>query len=1297
MKNALGLVVMLTLCLGLIHAAEQDRTVIAAGRGHPWINLLDGRELSSGLELRARVGEAIPTALASADLDRDGLHDLVIAYAAGEEGWLTIKRANLDARDPSGPGARRRKAEGTFIGYPFLPGSRFRELPVAVDLIGSGDFDKDGREDIVVARLGSTEAYWLPGVGDGELGPPRRIPFRGAITALVAGDIDRGDGRDDIVVGTVSDERSELLLMRQKDDKSFEEFVLLTGESEFDSLAMGRLDRGESIDLATAAGDRATILLGDDSGRFESGTAFHETFATKVRSLAIGDFEDGSSYGPGLAVLRSDGGLQVLRVVDGPEGNGIRPFLLDRAPSGSGQYQELTALNLSNQPGDDLLLRNPADRRLLVRVGGLPRGEWIELESTAAPLATLPMHLNADPFADIVVMMEDSQAPSLLITAASQIHAVDSTDDDSDATVADGICATISESCTLRAAIEQANAAGGTDAISFDIPGSGPHTIQPLSPLPAITDTLLLDATTEPDYAGMPVVELDGSLAGESDGLQIHAGSSSVRGLAVNRFAWSGVVVFGSEAIDNRIQASYIGTDVTGATAQGNLGNGVYIDGGARGTIVGTDGDGVADSDEGNLISDNGGNGVAILSAETEDNVIAGNLIGTDVGGTEALGNAEFGVALFASTHGNIVGTDGDGLSDVEERNLLSGNGVRGVLIAMDAEQNVVAGNYIGTDISGAAALPNAGGGVEVANGARFNLIGTDADGLADDLERNVISGNSQSGIVMFGEPIVEGNTIAGNYIGIDAGGNTALGNEYDGISASDVLNTQVGGSVPEARNVISGNGGSGISIGGDVATATSIQGNYIGTDSTGSLSLGNGYSGITIGDTAAHVVGTDGDGINDDAEGNVTSGNGYAGILVFGAGSTNNVIAGNYIGTDITGVSALPNLSPGIELSNGPSFNRIGTDNDGQSDILERNVISGNGSFGISLFGTPSTDDNLIAGNYIGVQADGASPLGNTLHGILINTAANRNIIGGLGVSPGGCDGPCNIIAYNGTGASIDGVRIVDGTENAVVGNVIHNNVGGTGIDIATAGTTPNDHGDADGGSNNSQNFPMLSLATTAGDTTTIDGILDSLSNTVFHLEFFANSACDGSGYGQGEILIGIDTVTTDVDGMAVFSIPVSPAVPAGYKVSATATRLAPGDIPTDTSEFSPCLGLGPAVAAGRVPDSDSVPGTRMGMVKDGEVNIIFTWDPSCVATDVDYAIYTGTLGDSTSHYPRICSTGGLTTISLRLNETYNYNYFFVVPLSENREGSYGMDSDYVQRPAGAAVCHEQLIEECP
>src|SRR3989304_8216582 len=140
----------------------------------------------------------------------------------------------------------------------------------------------------------------------------------------------------------------------------------------------------------------------------------------------------------------------------------------------------------------------------------------------------------------------------------------------------DGVCD--ETECTLREASGAANALPGADAIAFDIPGAGPHTIQPSSSLPTVTDPVVIDGSTQPGFAGTPIVELDGSGGGGGDGLSITAGNSVVRGLAINRF---GVTQFnaGIELLSgggNVVEGNYLGTDVTGAIDFGN-GTGVSL------------------------------------------------------------------------------------------------------------------------------------------------------------------------------------------------------------------------------------------------------------------------------------------------------------------------------------------------------------------------------------------------------------------------------------------------------------------------------------------------------------------------------------------------------------------------------------------------------------------------------------------------------------------------------------------------------------------------------------------------
>ncbi len=219
---------------------------------------------------------------------------------------------------------------------------------------------------------------------------------------------------------------------------------------------------------------------------------------------------------------------------------------------------------------------------------------------------------------------------------------VDSTADAADFSTADGVCDTDDSvgdgPCTLRAAIEQANFDAGPDTIEFSIAGAGPHTISPGSALPTITDPVIIDGTSEPDFVSTPIVELDGTSAGVAvSGLSITAGSSTVRGLVINRFDGAGIEMsaFGG----NVIEGNYVGTDTAGTSALGND-EGVVIELGDFNTIGGTA------AGAGNVISGNDANGIRIFAANASQNEVLGNLIGTQADGASALGNGSHGVFL---------------------------------------------------------------------------------------------------------------------------------------------------------------------------------------------------------------------------------------------------------------------------------------------------------------------------------------------------------------------------------------------------------------------------------------------------------------------------------------------------------------------------------------------------------------------------------------------------------------------------------------------------------------------------
>ena len=233
------------------------------------------------------------------------------------------------------------------------------------------------------------------------------------------------------------------------------------------------------------------------------------------------------------------------------------------------------------------------------------------------------------------------------VSAATTVLIVDSTGDGGDNNPGDGVCDDGTGNCTLRAAIEETNTISGTETIKFDIPGPGPHAIQPTSSLPPITDPVVIDGTTEPDFVGTPIVELDGSMAGSCDGLRITAGNSTIRGLVISRFNHGiRLETHGS----NMIEGNFIGTDVTGTPDLGNAGHGVLIYDSPNNTIGGTA------PGTGNVIGGNFFSGVAISHDGAMGNRVQGNFIGTDVTGTAALGNDDWGVIIAAGASNNTIG-----------------------------------------------------------------------------------------------------------------------------------------------------------------------------------------------------------------------------------------------------------------------------------------------------------------------------------------------------------------------------------------------------------------------------------------------------------------------------------------------------------------------------------------------------------------------------------------------------------------------------------------------------------------
>jgi CSLREA domain-containing protein len=457
--------------------------------------------------------------------------------------------------------------------------------------------------------------------------------------------------------------------------------------------------------------------------------------------------------------------------------------------------------------------------------------------------------------------LDTSLLEVFIITVLPPILAVDSTGDDPDANTSDLVCATSTEACTLRAAIEQANAAGpGVAAIGivFDIPGAGPHTIQPTTALPTITIPVIIDGYTQPGASlntlpdgnnALLLVELDGSSAGPgANGLTISAGESTVRGLVINRFAANGIAML--TAGNNVIAGNFIGTDTTGTVALGNGDNGVFIEDVSNNIIGGIT------PEMRNVISGNVGDGIDIMQVNgvSTSNLVQGNFLGTDRTGTNPLGNGDDGIELngVSNTIGGIL---------AGARNVISGNGFNGIAIFnATASNNLVQGNLIGTDVTGTGRLGNSNDGVLI-DSAPGNTIGGTLAGA-----QNVISSNGRYGVGIF-DPEANGNGIQGNFIGTDITGTADLGNGAGGVAIfNNATNNTIGGTDVGMGNTIAFNATPGVLVAS--GTGNAILSNQIFSNVSAGAETDFGQ-GIDLGVTGANV----GNGVTANDQGDADTG----------------------------------------------------------------------------------------------------------------------------------------------------------------------------------------------------------------------------------------------------------------------------------------------------------------------------------------------------------------------------------------------------------------------------------------
>ena len=543
-----------------------------------------------------------------------------------------------------------------------------------------------------------------------------------------------------------------------------------------------------------------------------------------------------------------------------------------------------------------------------------------------------------------------------------------------------------------------------------------------------------------------------------------------------------------------------------------------------------------------------------------------------------------------------------------------------GIYLEPGSSGNHIEGNWIGTDATGKLNLGMNGNGITVNGGANNLIGGTNAQ------SRNIISGNTVYGVALFGSS----NTVQGNYIGTDVDGTNAIPNGYSfngtgnyaagvWVDGSGAIGNLIGGSVPGAGNLISGNVRGIILNTG--ARSNVVQGNIVGPNAQGTALLSGPkkqITGIYIYGANDNLIG----GTNAFAR-NVISGNGdpsqgTEGNGLYISAASGNIVQGNFVGTDISGSVSLGNVRSGINLEFSGNTNTIGGTVAGS-----RNIISGNGNIGVMIW---ASQGNIVQGNFIGTRVDGSSPLGNGGNGVHIYNGSG-NSIGGSTAASG------NTIAFNGYGV------FVAASSGTATGNLIrrnsifsNSNLGIELFNVNCFGCNPfNDVGDGDSGANNLQNFPVLSGASTSGGSISISGTLNTIANSPFTIEFFASPGLDDTGFGEGKTYIGSTAVVTDGSGNATFNSFFSDAGYTGQFITATAT-----DGAKNTSEFSGAVVTdGPA---GAIQFSDAtysvaegVPSATINVVRlagsSGTVSVHFTTSDGTAVAGNDYSAASGVL----------------------------------------------------------------------
>src|SRR5688500_14587576 len=490
-------------------------TVHAAGRGKPFLNLRDGREVSvnySGDKQAAgalQSGAAQARSLASADFDRNGTPDVVAGYAFNGAGLITLQRGNPDAFAPSESSVSVRMEPG-YDPDSLLPGLDVYAVPVSPDFLVTGNFTRDAAKDVLFAAKGGA-LFLMRGNGAGGLDSPQQIDLPGPVTALGAGEFRAADGFTDVAVG-VSGPGGESLWIVDAAEGLSDVLVQYQLAEPALGIEFGGLDDDPFMDIAVASGSEILVVHGGGRKEQTAESVREERIkvGASVRGLALGAFTWDREGRSEIAALTSDGAIQIVQnskldrrpfseaeAAQRTRGNpklqaGAITQDVESVPSwrpgksagwaraekiaassvsevSSSSTKPLMRTNLAFRETDDLILNVANQRKLeIVRpiapsekslgVFGEKKVATTSLDVESAPVAvlTLPKKLNG--VQDVVLLSSANAEPLIVPNAPNTTITVDRTDDPSGAGLtAASACTAAGNDCSLRGAIQFAN------------------------------------------------------------------------------------------------------------------------------------------------------------------------------------------------------------------------------------------------------------------------------------------------------------------------------------------------------------------------------------------------------------------------------------------------------------------------------------------------------------------------------------------------------------------------------------------------------------------------------------------------------------------------------------------------------------------------------------------------------------------------------------------------------------------------------------------------------------------------